>query len=484
MRALNEALVRNWRRIGPRFLPFADAATPDLPLPRLLRLSLFQVSVGISAVLLIGTLNRVMIVELGVPASVVGLMVALPIVFAPLRALIGFRSDTHRSALGWRRVPYIWFGSLLQFGGLAIMPFALLLLSGDTLWPPIYGQVAAALAFLLVGAGLHTVQTVGLALATDLASEETQPRVVALMSVVLLGGMVVAALAFGALLADFSQLRLIQVIQGAAVLTMVLNCVALWKQEPRDPARTAHHLPQPSFAESWAALRSGGRWNRRLLAVGLGSAAFSMQDVLLEPYGGQVLGMPVSGTTLLTALFAGGGIAGFALASRTLSAGLDEHRVAAYGALIGAFAFAAVILSAPLGSVPLFACATALIGLGSGLFVAGTLTACIRFAAPGQIGLALGAWGAVQATAAGAAIAAGSLMRDAVGAAANAGALGAALEGTATGYGAVYLLEIVLLFMTLAVIGPLVRHAGAPQPATLLDEHHDRSVEPTPSLAR
>ena len=123
---------RHGRSVGPRFLPFADAATPELPLPRLLRLSLFQVSVGMATVLLIGTLNRVMIVELGVPAWLVALMVALPLVFAPFRALIGFRSDTHRSVLGWRRVPYIWMGTLLQFGGLAIMPFALIVLSGDS----------------------------------------------------------------------------------------------------------------------------------------------------------------------------------------------------------------------------------------------------------------------------------------------------------------------------------------------------------------
>jgi BCD family chlorophyll transporter-like MFS transporter len=100
-----------------------------------------------AAVLLNGTLNRVMIVELGVPAWLVALMVALPLLFAPLRALIGFRSDTHRSALGWRRVPYIWMGTLLQFGGLAIMPFALLVLSGDTHGPAWVGQAGA-------GAGL------------------------------------------------------------------------------------------------------------------------------------------------------------------------------------------------------------------------------------------------------------------------------------------------------------------------------------------
>jgi BCD family chlorophyll transporter-like MFS transporter len=81
-------------------------------------------------VLLVGTLNRVMIVELGVPASLVAVMISLPVLFAPLRALIGFKSDNHRSALGWRRVPFIWKGTMIQFGGLAIMPFALLVLSG------------------------------------------------------------------------------------------------------------------------------------------------------------------------------------------------------------------------------------------------------------------------------------------------------------------------------------------------------------------
>ena len=81
-----------------------------------------------ATVLLLGTLNRVMIVELGVPAMVVAAMIALPVLSAPFRALLGFRSDTHRSAIGWKRVPYIWFGSLWQFGGLAIMPFALIVL--------------------------------------------------------------------------------------------------------------------------------------------------------------------------------------------------------------------------------------------------------------------------------------------------------------------------------------------------------------------
>ncbi|SDB70967.1 BCD family MFS transporter [Belnapia rosea] len=460
-------MARAWTRLGPEFLPFADAASAELPLGRLLRLSLFQVSVGMGSVLLIGTLNRVMIVELGVAAWLVASMVSLPLLFAPVRALIGHRSDNHCSALGWRRVPYIWMGTLLQFGGLAIMPFALILLSGDSNAPPVVAHIAAAAAFLLVGAGLHTTQTVGLALATDLAPPDAQPRVVALLSLMLLLGMVVSAVGFGALLQHFSQIRLIQVIQGAALATMLLNGIALWKQESRNPNGTRHGRPQPGFLESWRRLRGEGRWARRLTAIGLGSAAFSMQDILLEPYGGQILGLSVAATTTLTALFAGGGIAGFGMAARGLGHGMDAHRLAGFGALAGALGFAGVIFAAPLDSPVAFGIGTVVIGLGSGLFTVGTLTACMELARTGQAGLALGAWGAVQASCAGGAIAAGGLLRDIVSDLAMRGAFGGALTGAATGYGAVYLLEIVLLFVTIAVIGPLVR-VGAPRPASPL----------------
>jgi BCD family chlorophyll transporter-like MFS transporter len=107
----------------------------------------------------------------------------------------------------------------------------------------------------------------------------------------------------------------------------------------------------------------------------------------------------------------------------------------------------------------LFAAGTALIGFGAGLLTVGMLSACMEAAPEGKVGLALGAWGAVQASAAGVAIALGGLIRDAVVPLAAAGHLGPALTAPETGYGTVYLIEIVLLFATLAVIGPLVRAA-------------------------
>jgi len=451
---------RQWTRVGTRFMPFADAATPELPLGRLLRLSLFQVSVGLAIVLLVGTLNRVMIVELAVPAWLVAGMLALPLVFAPFRAIVGFRSDNHRSVLGWRRVPYIWMGTLLQFGGFAIMPFALIVLSGDTNGPIIFGDLGAALAFLLVGAGLHTTQTVGLALATDIAPAESHPRVVALLCMMLLLGMVGGALCYGAVLAHFTEVKLIQVIQGTALATMVLNVIALWKQEARNPAATALNRVSMSFRDAWNRFAENPQAVRRLVALALGTFAFSMQDVLLEPYGGQVLHLPVGTTTLLSALLAVGGLMGFGLAARQLNRGADPYRLAAMGAVVGLFAFSSIIFAAPLDSLPLFAIGIALIGFGAGLFAHCTLTAAMGSARGGQIGLALGVWGAVQASAAGLAIAAGGLIRDGVSMLASSGALGEGMDLPSTGYSVVYHIEIYLLFATLIAIGPLVRRAS------------------------
>jgi BCD family chlorophyll transporter-like MFS transporter len=459
MNVVSKALMRTWIRLGPKFLPFADAATPELPLSRLLRLSLFQVSVGMALVLLIGTLNRVMIVELGVPVSLVAIMISLPLIFAPFRALIGFRSDIHVSALGWRRVPFIWKGTMVQFGGLAIMPFALLVLSGggdSKNWPLWIGDLGAAFAFLLVGAGLHTVQTVGLALATDLAPAESRPKVVGLMYVMLLFGMIASALIFGALLVDFTPARLIQVIQGCALATMVLNVVALWKQETRHTVQNRPNRVAPTFRQAWDSFTENSRAVRRLVAVGLGTMAFSMEDVLLEPYGGQVLHLTVSSTTKLTATLAVGGLLGFALASRVLSRGFDPFRMATYGALIGIPAFLAVITAAPTGSVFLFGAGTALIGFGAGLFGHGTLTATMQNATAEQTGLALGAWGAVQATAAGVAVALGGIIRDVI-----AAVVPGYRPEQGVGYTAVYSLEVVLLVATLITMLPLLRRREA-----------------------
>jgi BCD family chlorophyll transporter-like MFS transporter len=202
-----------------------------------------------------------------------------------------------------------------------------------------------------------------------------------------------------------------------------------------------------NFSQSWQLFCQGPNTVRRLLAVGLGTMAFTMEDVLLEPYGGEILNLSVSSTTLLTAMLAFGGLMGFAWASRVLSRGGDAYRMASWGAWVGLPAFVAVIAAAPFHSPALFALGIFLIGLGGGLFAHGTLTASMQLAPPEQVGLAMGAWGAVQATAAGIGMACGGLLRDGI----------AMVSSSVMGYSAVYLLEMVLLGLTLWAIAPMLR---------------------------
>ncbi|WP_299685031.1 PucC family protein [uncultured Tateyamaria sp.] len=467
------------KSLSLRALPFADAASDGLPMDQLLRLSLFQVSVGMATVMLLGTLNRVMIVELSVPAMIVAIMIALPVLIAPFRALLGFKSDNYRSSIGWKRVPYIWFGSLWQFGGLAVMPFALLVLGGDVYHEiPFAGEVLAALAFLMTGLGLHMTQTAGLALASDRATDETRPRVVALLYVMFLVGMGVSALIIGGLLNNYSDLRLIRVVQGAAVAGVALNLIALWKQEAVRPmSKVERAAPRPLFREAWTDYAAGGQAGRLLACVFVGTMAFNMQDVLLEPYGGEILGLSVSATTLLTALWAAGALLGFAWAGRRLAKGSNAYRLAGGGILAGVWAFTLVIFAAPMQANVLFYAGAFLIGFGGGLFAVSTLTAAMTMPAKGMAGrgLALGAWGAAQATAAGVAIALGGTLRDWIGAIAMSGVWGEGLQTPAAGYAFVYHAEIGLLFVTLIILGPLVRHSGPltekeePQPLGLAD---------------
>ncbi len=467
--------IRTWQNLGTKFMPFADVATAELPLSRLMRLALFQISVGMVQTLFVGTLNRVMILELRVPASLVAIMLAIPLLAAPFRALIGFKSDTHRSVLGWKRVPYLWGGTLLQFSGLSIMPFALLVLSDGPRTGPVWGgYVGTAVAFLLVGAGAHTTQTAGLALATDVVSDDKRPRVIALMYLMMLLGTLISSIVLQSLLQNFNPTKLIQVIQGTAVFTVVVNMISLWKQEARVRGVEEYKKGErrPMFRDAWKTFAGGGQAVRLLVASGLGFFAFNLQDVLLEPYGGEILGLSVSQTTLLTGIMAIGAVAAFGLSAAMLKRHHDPIRVAALGALIGIVGFAAIVFASPLESPLMFRIGVATIGFGEGFFGVGTLCYAMDLRDPSQHGIALGAWGAVFATAEGLSFAISGVMKDWLSHLVANGDLSPGLNVASVPYSVVYHLEIFVLFATLVALGPLVSRRAVGQ------AERDRSARP------
>ena len=278
------------------------------------------------------------------------------------------------------------------------------------------------------------------------------------LPVLMLVGTVIAAFVLGGALRDYSPVRLIEVIQGAAVVTMVLNTISLWKQEVRVRGVVPYTKDErrPVFREAWAAFTAGGDAIRLLVAVGLGFFAFNLQDVLLEPYGGEILGLSVGQTTALTGIMALGAIGAFVLAARMLERGGDPIRLAALGIGAGIAAFAVVIFASPLGSGAMFRLGAAGIGFGEGLFAVATLAAAMGLRDRAQHGIALGAWGAVYATAEGLALAVSGMMKDGVQYLITTGRLGEALALPSVPYSVVYHLEILVLFATLIALGPLV----------------------------
>ena len=444
-------------KISKNILPFSDAGSTNFSLFQLLRLSLFQISVGMATVMLAGTLNRVMIVELLVPASLVAVMIAIPVLIAPLRTFYGHKSDTYKSFIGWKRIPYMWFGSLFQFGGLAIMPFAIIILSGDqTVGPSWAGEVLVAIAFLFTGIGMHITQTVGLALAADRATKENRPRVVALLYFMFLFGMGISAVVIGILLADFSKLRLIQVVQGSAVLTLFLNLVAVWRQE-QIIINNQKNDKSEKFFLSWKKFISDRKTNSLIWVVFWGTLAFSMQDVLLEPYGGQILGLSVSETTNLTGVWALGALLGLALDANNSKKTVSSVSNAMTALLIGIVGFSAIIFSSPMQFPFLYFLGTLFIGFGTGLFSVSLLIIAMALSSKTNLGsgFILGSWGAAQAIGAGLGIAVGGILRDVVNKIALSGYLGSTFENNSIGYIFVYHLEILFIFITLIALGIL-----------------------------
>ncbi|AMW04580.1 BCD family MFS transporter [Gemmatimonas phototrophica] len=465
MASASDKIVSLWRSVGSEWLPFADVATNDVPLSRLLRLSLFQLSVGMVQTLFVGTLNRVMILELRVPASLVAIMLAIPLLVAPFRALVGFKSDTHKSILGWKRVPYLWLGTQMQFGGLAIMPFALLVLSEGGGRAPLWVAYAGTgLAFLLVGAGAHTTQTAGLALATDIVKEDKRPRVIALMYLMMLMGTLVSALVLERLLQGFTPFKLIQVIQGTAVFTVICNAFSLWKQEVRVRGVVEYKKGErrPMFSEAWRTFSEGGQAVRLLIASGLGFFAFNLQDVLLEPYGGEILKFTVAETTALTAIMAFGAVIAFAWAANVMRADTDPVKMASHGVIVGVIGFSLIAAASVSHSAFLFRVGVMLIGFGEGLFGVGTLSFAMNIRDASQHGIALGAWGAVFATAEGLSFAVSGIAKDWLSHLIGRGALGPGITSAAAPYTMVYVTEIVVLLATLVPLLTLTRREPGP----------------------
>ncbi len=417
---------------------------------RLLRLSLFQFGLGFSTVVFTGTLNRVLISEEGVPATIVGWLLSLSLFVAPLRVMLGARSDARQKRQGYRRLPYVWYGSMLVFSGLSAAPFTMMFLSKSSLIaqnsavPFAIGVIIATIIFLLYAIGVHIAQTGYLALVTDLVPQNDRHSAVVFLWIALICGQIVSALVISVFLREYTPGKLISIMQSSSVIFVVLAVVAIYGQDKFGAIDGAEEASLPRIRSVLSSAR-----NRLFFAVVfVGTFAITGQDVLLEPYGAQVLGMPVDATTRLTALLGVGMLLAMLVATRLYKQLKSPLTLALIACGVGIIGFSLIVGTAALHSVTMFGIGASVIGLANGLFLISTLSIVVALADTETAGLFVGLWGLVQTTATGIGTLIGGLMRDSA---------TRASESITTGYVTFYSLELVLCAVTAAMLIVLMR---------------------------
>jgi MFS transporter, BCD family, chlorophyll transporter len=376
-----------------------------MPFTKILRLGLLHVAVAITLVPINGTLNRIMIGELGLAATLVAVLISLPYLFSPLQVWIGGYSDRH-PLWGYRRTPYIALGLLLCVGGAALAPTAAFLMAGVGVdgsgqpggpgGPTISGVLVGLVAFGAWGMGFNFATVAYLSLATDMAGEEQRARTVGVMWFMLIVSVIVAAIAIGRSLQPYTPAALFRAFYATCGVALLLGFAGLIGLERRGAvARTGERR---SFA---ALLRLiGGNVQARLFFVYLVVLLVALlgQDLLLEPFAGQVFGAPVAETTRYTGYWGGALLIGLLLTS-PLTRRVGKPRAAAIGGLIAAAGLLLIALSGILGLKTLFIPALVVFGFGSGISTAANLALMLDMTLAGQVGAFIGAWGMADALA-------------------------------------------------------------------------------------
>lgn len=415
-----------------------------------LRLGLFQFGMGLSLAPLTGTLNRVLIDEVGIPAVAVGFLISIHYFVSPVRAMIGFRSDQERIEGRWR-TPYVVLGAMLTYGGLATAPFSLILLSGEGVLSFPLAMGICTLIFLAYGIGVNTVETIYLALVSDLTPPGERGRVLAVLWIMLVLGTIVSSLIMGQLLQSYNHLRLIQVMQGSASVFIGLTLLALLNQEKLRPdgkvvAYTDDVRLRLSFGQSLRLLAHQPSLRSLFVILFVATTGFATHDVLLEPYGGQVLHMTIAQTTQLTALWGLAMLCAIAVSGWLLWQGRSPVILIIAGCLGGVLGFLTISLTSNEALITPFCLGVWLIGLGRGLFVVASITLVMSLTDMGHAGLFLGLWGIMQALAQGVGTIGGGLARD----------LAQQLTGKVVlGYTFVYGTSLSLLLLSLILIALL-----------------------------
>ena len=432
-------------------------ASPDLSWLGIFRLGLVQAALGAMVVLTTSTLNRVMVVELGLPALLPGILVALHYAVQISRPRMGFGSD-----VGGRRTPWI-------IGGLAVLALGAVGAAAATAWMGTSrpaGIALALLCFVAIGFGVSASGTNLLVLlAKRVAPQRRAPAATIVWMMMILGFAVTAGVA-GKLLEPYSHARLVAVMAAVCSAAFVLAMLALRGVEgAAPPGRDVAEPAPPPFRQALAQVWAEPDARRFTIFIFVSMLAYSAQDLILEPFAGTVFAFTPGQTTQLSGLQHGGVLAGMVLVA-VAGGGLLGRRWgslrawAVGGCIASALALAGLVLAGQVGPGWPLTANVFLLGAANGAFSIAAIASMMRLAGAGRQrreGVRMGLWGAAQAMAFGLGGLAGAAASD----------LARWLIGSpGAAYACVFALEA-LLFLVAAKLATCIDKPAASAPALM-----------------
>jgi BCD family chlorophyll transporter-like MFS transporter len=365
----------------------------------ILRLGLVQTALGAVVVLTTSAINRVMVVELALPATLPGLLVGLHYAVQMSRPRMGHGSD-----VGGRRTPWIIGGmAVLALGG-TLAAAATALMGLDEFWA---GLALSVIAFLLIGGGVGAAGTSLLVLLAARVDPGRRAAAASIVWIMMIAGFVVTTAVAGRLLDPYSPERLVAVSAGVCTCALLLAVVAVLGVEGRDAA-VRRASAKPAFAAALRQVWAEAEARRFTIFVFVSMLAYSAQDLVLEPFAGQVFGLSLGETTKLASMQHMGVLVGMVVVAvaGSFPAGRRPGALRAW-TVGGCVAAAAGVLMLAAGGLMIgrafpLGPAYFAVGAANGVFAAAAIASMMQLAAGsggGRDGVRMGLWGAAQAIA-------------------------------------------------------------------------------------
>ncbi|MCI0551394.1 MAG: BCD family MFS transporter [Anaerolineae bacterium] len=351
------------------------------------QLGLIHVAVAMTLVPINSTLNRVMIKELSISATLVAILASLPYLFAPIQVAIGSYSDRH-PIFGFRRTPYILAGLLLCVLGVVVSPQVAFLISDNFS----LGLLVGILAFGAWGMGYNLSAVSYLSLASELSGENGRGKTIATMWFMMIVSIIVTAIGLSRMVDPYTPEALIRAFGVVAASALTLGLLGLIKLEPHSSVSSSAASEAYTVKQMTSAITANPVARVFFIYLLLLLAAILGQDVLLEPFGAEAFGMTVTQTTRITSIW-GTFVLIAILIAGFLEGRVSKRRIAQFGNTGALLGFIVIVISGIMINTNVFYTGVTLLGLGTGLSTVANLSLMFDLTVPEHVGLYIGAWG-------------------------------------------------------------------------------------------